>query len=112
MQGVQQAIRRFDAYGRALSAAEDVDAVFVLHELILSTRQIAQELDLNKVDAQCMAEVLRSGVVEKKPETVLSGAVECDEVYVGAGNKGQPPGKRPRNLSITHNFLVYFRKFC
>jgi len=57
--------------------------------LNLSTRQIAQELNLNKDDAQHMAEVLRSGVVEKKPETVLSGEVECDEVYVVAGHKGQ-----------------------
>ncbi|MES2355924.1 MAG: hypothetical protein V4568_16295 [Pseudomonadota bacterium] len=58
--------------------------------LNLSTRQIAQELNLNKDDAQHMAEVLRSGIVEKKPETVLSRAVECDEVYVVAGDKGQP----------------------
>jgi transposase-like protein len=33
--------------------------------LNLSTRQIAQELNLNKDDAQHMAQVLRSGVVEK-----------------------------------------------
>src|SRR5205814_2975842 len=58
--------------------------------LNLSTRQIAQELNLNKDDAQHMAEVLRSGVVEKKPETVLSGEAECDEVYVVSGHKGQP----------------------
>ena len=58
--------------------------------LNLSTRQIAQELNLNKDDAQQMAEVLRSGVVEKKPEASLSGEVECDEVYVVAGHKGQP----------------------
>jgi transposase-like protein len=48
--------------------------------LNLSTRQIAQELNLNKDDAQHMAEILRSGVVEKKPEIALSGEVECDEV--------------------------------
>ncbi len=58
--------------------------------LNLSTRQIAQELNLNKDDAQHMAEVLRSGVVEKKPAACLSGEVECDEVYVVAGHKGQP----------------------
>jgi transposase-like protein len=56
--------------------------------LNLSTRQIAQELNLNKDDAQHMAEVLRTGIVEKKPETTLSGDVECDEVYVVAGHKG------------------------
>jgi hypothetical protein len=37
-----------------------------------------------------MAEVLRSGMAKKKPETVLSGEVECDEAYVVAGRKGQP----------------------
>ena len=57
--------------------------------LNLSTRQIAQELNLNKDDAQRMAEILRSGVVENKPEVTLSGQVECDEVYVVAGHKGQ-----------------------
>lgn len=64
--------------------------------LNLSTLQIAQELNLNKDDAQRMAEVLRSGVVEKKPETVLSGFVECDEVYVVAGHKGQPEEVKKR----------------
>lgn len=58
--------------------------------LNLSTRQIAQELNLNKDDAQMLAEILRSGVVEKKPEETLSGEVECDEVYVVAGPKGRP----------------------
>ena len=64
--------------------------------LNLSTLQIAQELNLNKDDAQRMAEVLRSGVVEKKPEPVLSGFVECDEVYVVAGHKGQPEEVKKR----------------
>jgi transposase-like protein len=64
--------------------------------LNLSTRQIAQELNLNKDDAQHMAEVLRSGVVEMKPQTVLSGEVECDEVYVVAGHKGQPQAVKKR----------------
>jgi transposase-like protein len=64
--------------------------------LNLSTRQIAQELTLNKDDAQHMAQVLRSGVVEKKPEVALSGVVECDEVYVVAGRKGQPEAVKKR----------------
>jgi len=64
--------------------------------LNLSTRQIAQELNLNKDDAQNMAEILRSGVVEKKPEMLLSGEVECDEVYVVAGHKGQPEAVKKR----------------
>jgi len=64
--------------------------------LNLSTRQIAQELNLNKDDAQHMAEVLRTGIAEKKPETKLSGEVECDEVYVVAGHKGQPEAVKKR----------------
>jgi hypothetical protein len=58
--------------------------------LNLSTQQIAKELELNKDDAQYMAEILRTGVVEKKPNVQLSGKVECDEVYVVAGHKGNP----------------------
>lgn len=64
--------------------------------LNLSTRQIAQELNLNQDDAQHMAEVLRTGIVEKKPEAKLSGDVECDEVYVVAGHKGQPEAVKKR----------------
>lgn len=37
-----------------------------------------------------MAQQLRSGIVAKKPEVILEGEVECDEVYVVAGHKGQP----------------------
>jgi len=58
--------------------------------LNLSTQQIAKELELNKDDAQYMAEILRTGVVEKKPNVQLSGKVECDELYVVAGHKGNP----------------------
>ena len=58
--------------------------------LNLSNRQIAQELGLNKDDAQRMIEQLRTGVVVASPEPCLAGAVECDEVYVVAGHKGQP----------------------
>ena len=58
--------------------------------LNLSTRKIAHELNLNKDDAQHMAEVLHSGVVEKKQKVAFSGVVECDEEYVVAGHKGQP----------------------
>ena len=64
--------------------------------LNLSTLQIAQELNLNKDDAQMMAEILRSGVVAKKPEETLTGEVECDEVYVVAGHKGQPEAVKKR----------------
>jgi hypothetical protein len=58
--------------------------------LNLSTHQIAQELELNKDDAQQMTTQLRSGIVEKKPEVILDGVVECDELYLIAGFKGQP----------------------
>src|SRR5512144_1122283 len=58
--------------------------------LNLSNRQIAQELDLNPDDVQAMTEQLRTGVVTVQPEPVLSGEVECDEVYVVAGHKGHP----------------------
>lgn len=64
--------------------------------LNLSTRRIAQELNLHKADARHMAAVLRSGVAEKKPETVLSGAGECDAVYVVAGRQGQPEEVKKR----------------
>ena len=58
--------------------------------LNLSTEQISKELNLNKDDAHYMSTILRSRVVEKKPSEVLSGEVECDEVYVVAGHKGHP----------------------
>ena len=58
--------------------------------LNLSNSQIAKELDLNKDDVHTMAFQLREGVVERKPETLLCEAVECDEVYVVAGHKGHP----------------------
>ena len=44
-----------------------------------------------------MASVLRSGVVDKKPEVKLSGEVECDEVYVVAGHKGHPGEVKKRD---------------
>lgn len=58
--------------------------------LNLSTAQIAQELSLNISDAHYMANILRSGVVDNKPDPTLSDKVECDEVYVIAGHKGNP----------------------
>ena len=58
--------------------------------LNLSNAQIAHELGLNSNDVQRMAEQLREGIVARQPEPVLSGDVECDEVYVVAGHKGVP----------------------
>ena len=56
----------------------------------LSNQQIAQELDLNVGDVQAMTEQLRAGIMAARPAEVLEGVVECDEVYVTAGHKGQP----------------------
>ena len=55
-----------------------------------SNHQIAQELDLNKDDAQQMTSQLRQGIVRKKPSPTLTDEVECDEVYIVAGHKGKP----------------------
>ena len=72
--------------------------------LNLSNEQIARELDLDADDAQRMCAQLRQGIVAQRPAVVLSGEVECDEVYVVAGHKGHPeavrkqqrPGRRRR----------------
>lgn len=64
--------------------------------LNLSNQQIAQELGLNKDDVQSMTAQLREGVVARRPESRLSGTVECDEVYVVAGHKGHPAAVKKR----------------
>lgn len=68
--------------------------------LNLSNSQIARELNLNISDAQKMAKILRSKVVEKKPEVQLSEEVELDELYVVAGHKGNHEAvkKKTENL--------------
>lgn len=58
--------------------------------LNLSSEQIAQELDLDKDDVYQMTMQLRQGIVDNKPKVQLSEEVECDEVYITAGHKGQP----------------------
>lgn len=57
--------------------------------LNLSNLQISKELGLNKDDARMMANHLREGVVKKEKPAQLQGQVECDEVYIVAGHKGQ-----------------------
>ena len=37
-----------------------------------------------------MATQLRKGILAKEPAVVLSGEVECDEVYIVAGHNGNP----------------------
>jgi transposase-like protein len=66
--------------------------------LNLSNEQIAQELDLDKNDVQAMTTQLRAGVVQRKPAPQLSGEVECDEVYVVAGHKGNPAEVRKKGV--------------
>ena len=58
--------------------------------LNLSSRQIAQELDLGQPDVQLMTERLRRGLTDKLPPVVLRGEVEIDEVSVVAGHEGNP----------------------
>jgi transposase-like protein len=67
--------------------------------LNLSNEQIAQELDLHPDDAQRMTAQLREGIVQRKPAVELSGEVECDEVYVVAGHKGNPEAVRKKGES-------------
>jgi len=50
-----------------------------------------------------MANVLRSGIVNKKPETKLSGEVECDEVYVVASHKGNPAAVKKGKIRQTQS---------
>lgn len=58
--------------------------------LNVSNTQIARELNLNESDIHDMTQQLRAGIVAKKPKVILGGDVECDEVYIVAGHKGQP----------------------
>jgi transposase-like protein len=58
--------------------------------LNLSNRQIGHELGLNKDDFQHMTMPLRRGIVLRQPRPTLQDKVECDEVYIVAGHKGQP----------------------
>jgi len=58
--------------------------------LNLSNQQIAQELDLHPSDAHQMTGQLRQGIVSKKSAPTLRDEVECDEVSIVAGHKGQP----------------------
>ena len=56
--------------------------------LNLSNSQIAQELELDPDSALDMTTQLRRGILAQEPAVVLSGEVECDEVYVVAGHQG------------------------
>jgi transposase-like protein len=58
--------------------------------LNISNKQISRELGLNKDDVHNMTRQLREGIVDSKPPVKLKGIVECDEVYIVAGHKGNP----------------------
>ena len=58
--------------------------------LNLSSLQIAKELDMDRSDVQAMVQQLRQGIVDRSPAVALEDQVECDEVYVVAGHKGNP----------------------
>src|SRR3954453_12718525 len=62
--------------------------------LNLSSDQIATELDLDHSEALAMTTTLRQGIIERRPEPALAGEVECDEVSVVAGPKGNPEAVR------------------
>lgn len=58
--------------------------------LNLSNLQIAEELNLSATQAQEMTTQLRQGIADRQQPLTLNGEVECDEVYVVAGHKGNP----------------------
>ena len=64
--------------------------------LNLSSLQIAKELDMDRNDVQAMAQRLRQGIVDRRPAVALEGEVECDEVDVVAGHKGNPVAVRKK----------------
>lgn len=73
--------------------------------LNLSNGQIAKELGLDKDDVQKMTTQLRQGIVDGKGEVQLSGEVECDEVYVTAGPKGNPDAVKKKGRQGRPNRL-------
>ena len=76
-----------------------------LMDLNLSNRQIAQELSLSESDVFEMTDRLRDGILENQEEVTLNGEIECDEVYVVAGHKGQPLKVAEKNRKGRRNRL-------
>lgn len=64
--------------------------------LNLSNQQVARELDLHKDDIHNMTSLLREGIYVRRPDVILSGEIECDEVYIVAGHKGNPDAVKKR----------------
>ena len=52
-----------------------------------------------------MAVTLRAGIADKKEDTKLSGKVECDEVYIVAGHKGNPSAVKKRKEKVEEGDL-------
>ncbi len=73
--------------------------------LNLSNRQIASELDQSVSTVQEMTALLRKGINISKPEIQLQDEVECDEVYVVAGHKGNPKTVKQKGRSARRNRL-------
>jgi transposase-like protein len=93
--GCQSCKRRFDDLTDTIFAGHhQALRVWILCSslmgLNLSNAQMAQEVDLNKDDVHHLTTQLRQGIVAKTPSPTLGGEVECDEVYIVAGHKGQP----------------------
>jgi hypothetical protein len=65
--------------------------------LNLSNSQIAKELGLTENDCHAMTSLLREGVYEKRPQEVLEGEVEFDELYIIAGHKGNPEAVKKKD---------------
>jgi len=65
--------------------------------LNLSNLQIADELNLSPNQAQEMTTQLRQGIADRQQPIALDGEVECDEVYVVAGHKGNPEAVKKRD---------------
>ncbi|WP_222707303.1 hypothetical protein [Pontibacter qinzhouensis] len=61
-----------------------------LMSMNLSNAQIAKELGISQSVSQAITSLPREGVYEKRPQEVLEGEVEFDELYVVAGHKGHP----------------------
>lgn len=66
--------------------------------LNLSNLQIAEELSLSASQAQEMTTQLRQGIADRQEPVVLDGEVECDEVYVVAGHKGNPEAVKKKGV--------------
>ena len=64
--------------------------------LNLSNAQIALELGITESDSHAMTSLLREGVYEKRPQEMLDGEVEFDELYLVAGHKGHSEAVKKR----------------